>query len=303
MIPKPQALARGFQKTLLAKIFVTSFLAIHVPLIAMVGLLVVDPVANRTALMSILVAATLVGTGLCFLALWRLLHPLRTLAAAVNCYQTHGIPFQMNLHRQDEVGTLARAVTGMVAHADVLMKDLRHQATTDSLTGLGNRRWLGERMAEEQARARRQPEPLSIVVFDLDRFKDINDRHGHDVGDKVLMTVGETVRDCLRPYDLAARLGGEEFCVVLPRTGSKEALAIAERLRNGLADSVVSPLLRGGITASFGVYEGTAEARLHDMLAAADRLLYRAKEEGRNRVVMGAPGQNDDGRQSRVDPR
>jgi diguanylate cyclase (GGDEF)-like protein len=303
MIPKPHALAKGYQTTLLAKIFVTSFLAIHVPLIAMIGFLVVDPVANRSALISILVAATLLGTSLCFLALWRLLRPLRTLAAAVKDYQNHGTPVQLNSHRQDEVGTLARAVTGMVAHVDALMKDLRRQATTDSLTGLGNRRWLSERVAEEQARIRRQPEPLSIVVFDLDRFKDINDRYGHDVGDKVLMTVGETVRDCLRPYDLAARLGGEEFCLVLPRTGSKEALAIAERLRMGLAESVVSPLLRGRVTASFGVCEGTPTARLHDMLAAADRLLYRAKEEGRNRVVVGALGQSDQGRESHVDPR
>ncbi len=166
------------------------------------------------------------------------------------------------------------------------MKRLRHQATTDPLTGLGNRRWLGERVGEELARAERQGEAVTLVVFDLDRFKAINDTHGHDVGDKVLMAASEMVKSALRPYDLAARIGGEEFCIVLPRTDKAGAAAFAERLRLMLEGSTIAPLATGRVTASFGICQATAGSRLQQMLKEADTALYRAKETGRNRIVI-----------------
>lgn len=298
MIPKLNALLRTCRTSLTAKIFAISFVSIHVPLIALISVLTFGFQLDTAALITLLLTATVLGTGLCLFALWRLLQPLRKLAVAVADYQALGTPFQMNLQRQDEIGLLSRAVTGMVTHVDELMKELRHQATTDSLTGLGNRRWLGARVAEEQSRARRQDEPLSIVVFDLDRFKDINDRYGHEVGDTVLIAVGEVVRDCLRPYDLAARLGGEEFCLVLPKTREEKAIAIAERIRARLEGSIVKPLPPGRITASFGVSETQSHMGLQEMLCVADRLLYQAKNDGRNMIKAGSGDASASGKSS-----
>ncbi|MCO5732148.1 diguanylate cyclase [Rhizobium sp. SSA_523] len=266
------------------RIFAVSFISIHVPLIALIVFLLLGFDPDRTVLFTLLLLATLAGTAACMAALWHLLRPLRSLSGAVAGYQADGLPFQMNLRRNDEVGRLAQAVTAMVAHVDTLMKELRHQATTDSLTGLGNRRWLGERIGEEQSRALRQNEDVSVILFDLDHFKDINDRYGHVVGDRVLMSVGEVVRDSIRPYDLAARVGGEEFCVILPRTTVAEAAAIAERIRAKLELSVITPLEAGRVTASFGVCDSRPGAGLHQILAAADGFLYRSKHGGRNRV-------------------
>ncbi|KAF1854867.1 hypothetical protein Lal_00045126 [Lupinus albus] len=132
---------------------------------------------------------------------WRFIKPLRMLAASVRRFNVDGVPFQLASDRSDEVGVVVRSVTCMVSDVNLLMMRLKHQALTDPLTGLGNRRWLNER---------------------------INDRYGHDVGDHVLVAAGELITKHIRPYDLAARIGGEEFCVVLPRTRGTDALTIAE---------------------------------------------------------------------------
>ncbi len=102
--------------------------------------------------------------------------------------------------------------------------------------------------------------PSRLVLFDLDRFKQINDDYGHDVGDNVLMIVGEIVKDSLRPYDLASRTGGEEFCILLPRTSGEDAINIAERLRVAFEVSYLDPLPKGRITCSFGVVQAAVHA-------------------------------------------
>ncbi|MFJ5369681.1 GGDEF domain-containing protein, partial [Bosea sp. CER48] len=135
------------------------------------------------------------------------------------------------------------------------------------------------------ARARREQRALSVVVFDLDHFKRINDDFGHDAGDEVLVAVAETAKRVLRPYDLVARLGGEEFCAFLPATGLREALAIAERLREGIAALRIDSLRGRSVTASFGVHEADiAREQFRDMLRVADQYLYQAKGAGRNQV-------------------
>lgn len=289
MILIPTAASVAFKKSLTLKIFSICFVCVHVPLIALVGYLVSGFHVGAVSIFTLMLIATLIGTATCLFTLWRLLLPLRNLTTQVTRYRADGTPVEMVLASQDEIGRLAGAVTAMIGEADVLMKRLRHQATTDPLTGLGNRRWLGERVAEEIARAQRQGDPVSLVVFDLDRFKAINDTHGHDVGDKVLMAASEMVKSALRPYDLAARIGGEEFCIVMPRTDKAGAAAFAERLRLLLEASTVAPLARGRVTASFGICQAGAGSRLQHMLKEADTALYSAKEAGRNRVVIAEP--------------
>jgi diguanylate cyclase (GGDEF)-like protein len=165
---------------------------------------------------------------------------------------------------------------------------LRRMAMTDALTGLFNRGVFDRELQREFDRCRRYGRPFSMVLFDLDHFKGINDTFGHPAGDRVLERVGRVVRQNIRDTDVGARYGGEEFGVILPETGPDGALQTAERLRTALAEMVVDA---GGValrvTASFGV--ATIDDEQPDctaMLAACDRALYRAKDRGRNRSAQ-----------------
>jgi diguanylate cyclase (GGDEF)-like protein len=155
-------------------------------------------------------------------------------------------------------------------------------ARTDALTGLANRRTLDETFAREIARAERLGGDLSVAFADLDHFKSINDRYGHIAGDEVLARAAAVFKSQSRPYDLAARYGGEEFILVLPGTSAGDAVAIAERIRQEIADLQVP----GGpqITISLGVAGWMPGETPEELIARADAALYQAKNAGRNRV-------------------
>lgn len=163
-------------------------------------------------------------------------------------------------------------------------------AITDDLTGLRNRRHVTERLGEELARARRYGEELSCVIFDVDRFKGVNDAFGHDAGDAVLRAVSAAARAECRQPDVLGRWGGEEFLLILPRTGATGAVAIAQRLREVVEALRVGHAGRTLVaTASFGVATATSAGDgVAALLKRADEALYRAKEAGRNRVELAA---------------
>lgn len=162
-------------------------------------------------------------------------------------------------------------------------------ARTDVLTGLPNRRETLERIAAELERGARMGHPTSLLMFDIDRFKRINDTHGHAAGDCVLRKVAATARDSLRRIDLCGRVGGEEFLVLLPETEAAEAVAAAERLRAAIAATSAHCLgKRLQITVSVGVVTQwpTAPAPPETLVEAVDRALYAAKKAGRDRVAV-----------------
>jgi diguanylate cyclase (GGDEF)-like protein len=166
--------------------------------------------------------------------------------------------------------------------------ELTDQAERDSLTGLANRRVLDERLEEELDRSRRYGTHLALILVDIDNFKSVNDRFGHQCGDEVLRAVAPVLSGSLRELDLAGRFGGEEFALVLPGTAAVSARRIAEQIRRALAKvTVVGP---GGelvsVTASFGAAEFPANASVASLIEAADRALYQAKRDGRDRVVV-----------------
>lgn len=165
---------------------------------------------------------------------------------------------------------------------------LREQALRDSLTGLLNRRAMDESIGKALARARGQGRPLSLLLFDVDHFKQFNDHHGHDAGDLVLKSIGQRLMQSLRGNDRAFRYGGEELLVLLPDSEAAEAERCAERLRAAI--SALSLIHRGErlprITASVGVAEFPRDGEdAEALIAFADRGLYAAKAAGRDRVI------------------
>ena len=161
---------------------------------------------------------------------------------------------------------------------------VRRQAQTDELTDLANRRRFMEALHYEVARCNRFGTVVSLVLFDLDRFKRINDHCGHQVGDAVLRGTAHVIRERVRETDLAARIGGEEFAVILAGTDLEGALAFADDLRNDIAEHVKVERVDWPVTASFGVAASYDECAVDDLIASADRALYRAKAGGRNTV-------------------
>jgi diguanylate cyclase (GGDEF)-like protein/PAS domain S-box-containing protein len=160
--------------------------------------------------------------------------------------------------------------------------ELAEAASTDRLTGLANRRRLEDTAEAELSRSRRHRHPLSVVLFDVDWFKSVNDRFGHEVGDAVLREVATRLGGQVRASDLLARWGGEEFLLLAPATGLAEALALAEKMRR-LIDGTPFPVA-GQLSASFGVAQYNGSEMFSTLVARADRALYRAKDGGRNRV-------------------
>ncbi|MBS3943347.1 MAG: diguanylate cyclase [Dethiobacter sp.] len=162
-------------------------------------------------------------------------------------------------------------------------------AATDPLTGVLNRRAFMERMEGEMQRSKRQNEPYSVIMVDIDHFKKINDTYGHQAGDTVLHRFAKHLSSLLRSYEFVGRYGGEEFIISLTGTGENQAVRIAERLRASLVDLAITVSDNQEalpVTASFGV-AGTAviaEGTGDMLLTKADQALYRAKREGRNRV-------------------
>ncbi|RSM61648.1 hypothetical protein DMB66_24340 [Actinoplanes sp. ATCC 53533] len=190
---------------------------------------------------------------------------------------------------QIEIGT-ALAGQGMTAYENArLFAQVERLATTDGLTGLFNRRHFFELALRELALSRRRSGPLTVVMLDIDHFKQINDRHGHPVGDQVIATVAQRLAATVRGTDVLGRYGGEEFAVLLPDTGDDGSSILAERLRAVIGDRPIEtdtgPLT---VTVSVGVASRDTDMSVAELLGRADRALYQAKEGGRNRVVVSA---------------
>lgn len=171
-----------------------------------------------------------------------------------------------------------------------LLETARRQATTDELTGLFNRRFMDEQLRLIQALAERHGEPYSIVTFDLDSLKDLNDALGHDAGDQGLRSFARILSRTVRTSDIAVRTGGDEFVILAPRTGVDEAVHVAERVREAAhAGGLHEPRL--AVTVSAGVASWQPGRSAGEVLSLADAMLYEAKRTGRDRVVAQPAGE------------
>jgi diguanylate cyclase (GGDEF)-like protein len=172
-----------------------------------------------------------------------------------------------------------------------LLQQLHDQATTDELTGLANRRELMRVLHQELARNARSGGSVALVLLDVDHFKEVNDAHGHQVGDRVLGALGRILRARTRAYDCPARYGGEEMALVLCGTGSDGAATAAEHVRQTVESHPFAEEGLPRITVSLGVAAVPEDAgSVEGLVAAADRALYEAKRQGRNRVERAREG-------------
>ncbi|MDX1351374.1 MAG: GGDEF domain-containing protein [Thiomicrorhabdus sp.] len=164
-------------------------------------------------------------------------------------------------------------------------QQLEFLSETDTLTGIANRLIFNRTLVQEIQRAHRYHLDLSLIIFDVDFFKNINDTYGHEVGDQVLITLGEVISDLLRETDVFCRIGGEEFTVIMPETNLEKAKNTAERLRLAI-ENLPKNTLPTQLTLSFGVADMTRWDNDKTLFKRADKALYRAKENGRNRVEV-----------------
>jgi diguanylate cyclase (GGDEF)-like protein len=187
---------------------------------------------------------------------------------------------------------LGRVLEASNRRAFALELELHTDARTDSLTGLHNRRAMLERGRVEMKRAKRTATPVSVILCDLDHFKNINDKYGHETGDAALVKAAAVLRGALRESDALGRWGGEEFMAVLPATDAHGAAEVAERMRVAIERTTFEGHQEGatislGVATSLSLEDPVFEWDL--MMKEADQRLYRAKHEGRNRVVSGSP--------------
>ncbi len=192
--------------------------------------------------------------------------------------------------REIELRTLIQeaAVTNsqlveQIEKVNALNQQLEVLTTTDALTGLNNRRAFEHSLAQEFAVLERRSRPLSLAIIDVDRFKDTNDSFGHAAGDKVLKTIAALLTKSARTVDLVARIGGEEFAVILPNTDKSSALAVAERMRVAVENA---EWLNTPMTISLGIATLLPHENASSLFVRADKAMYAAKENGRNRVVQ-----------------
>lgn len=166
-------------------------------------------------------------------------------------------------------------------------KSLARMATTDSLTGLFNRRHMIALTEKELARHHRRPSNLTLLLMDIDHFKQINDQYGHDMGDRVLAAVSDSLKGSMREQDFIGRWGGEEFLAVLPETDFEQAAVSAERIRKAIEGLVIDcDGTTVQVTLSIGISQYRAEEPLSSAIARADYALYAGKSAGRNRVEV-----------------
>lgn len=220
---------------------------------------------------------------------WRISHPIKELTEASAAMKHGNLDARASVKRQDEIGLLALTFNEMAHSIQSSHEELLKLSTTDWLTGLYNHMEFQKRIEGEIQRAERHGRILSLLIMDIDNFKNFNDTYGHQFGDSVLHLIGNTLLNQIRSADVATRYGGEEFAIILPETDSHAAFALAERIRNKIQglDILVQKNEHAHVTVSIGIstYPEDASSR-EDLIDTADQALYFAKEEGKNRTVI-----------------
>lgn len=218
--------------------------------------------------------------------------PLISEENITGCIVAHSTIDKLTNDEINYISELTKQSSTTIERANVYSEILKN-ATMDALTGLNNRRQFEVRLKEEYSSANRQNTPLCAIMIDIDFFKKFNDTYGHAIGDTVLRTTANVIKEQLREYDIPSRYGGEEFCILLPQTNIDEAKIVAERLRTSVENKKIEiqtnkneQIKHISVTISVGLAQLDIKDMADDLYMKADRALYEAKEQGRNRVVV-----------------
>jgi diguanylate cyclase (GGDEF)-like protein len=279
-----KALDRLFPSSFILKIFFIAFLGTHIPLLA---LFVYDFslnggfVAHLDQLGAVL-AATLVGTGLTFAGLCAILTPIGIAADSLEMYRRERRMPSLPTGFRDSAGRLLSSVQSLLTEVERLRESGERLAISDPLTGLMNRRGFDRLAQAAHAEARERSLPMALALFDLDHFKKINDEFGHPAGDEALQAFADVLHVCVRSHDPVARIGGEEFAILISGGAAAEIETVCEGVRRRLSTQG-DPAFR--ITTSIGVATLRPDESFRELYARADKALYLAKQNGRDRLM------------------
>ncbi|ORE90265.1 GGDEF domain-containing protein [Aurantimonas sp. 22II-16-19i] len=278
----------GWPRSYIGKILAICFLGTHVPLIALVvWLLAQDRLVGDLGIVAVVLVATLAGTIGALLGLYAMLSPILAATGALDRYARERTPPNLPTIHGDAAGRLMTSVQTTLQQLDRTIDKLEALSVTDPLTGLYNRRWIDDVGERAVANARREKRRLSMLVIDVDHFKSFNDTHGHSLGDQVLILVADAIREAIGSHGQAVRLGGDEFCVLLPNAGRDEGEEAARRIRLAMELGIDNFLGPETVTLSIGVSTLRGDdMSLHHLQRRADQQLFNAKRSGRNRMSM-----------------
>ena len=288
------SLARiGFPKSFSGKIMLVVFAGTHLPLAVLVlYLLLVSPggLGTHLGVLVALLITTLLGFVATLFALRALLAPVRLASSSLEAYLDERRKPELPIGFSDEAGKLMADVQHAVDHLDTRIRSIEGLSGTDHLTGLPNRREGEERLGEDLARAKRGGVFLTVAVVDVNRFKAINDTHGHQAGDVCIRHVARVIRRNVREDDWLARWGGDEFVLSLrDATVFASPEAVLRRISRDLKESPVRLPLGEDLvlSISLGAHRYSGEDDIRELLGKADAAMYEAKREGRAWVLAG----------------
>ncbi|SEQ08802.1 diguanylate cyclase (GGDEF) domain-containing protein [Faunimonas pinastri] len=271
------------------RIFLICFIGTHIPLLALVIFTLVsggwhDPVARWAFLVTLL--GTVAGAIATIFAIQQMLYPLHRSSRALEEYVAGRPPMELPTQYHDEGGRLMANVQRTLLRLNQAMEELNRQAMMDPLTEIGNRRFFDMQFDRVFRDSAKGGTDLSLVILDVDHFKAINDLHGHLTGDSALVQLAELLKRDVRAGDQVARVGGDEFCMLLPGADLDDAEEIARRVERSVAAVTVPGLEPGALRVSYGLAARREEdVRVEDIYSRADRALYAAKRHHRDRVA------------------
>jgi len=239
----------------------------------------------RNRLIIFITVIVLFALGAGFILSRTITKPIVRLSNAVTEVGKGSLDVKVEITSKDEIGQLTNVFNTMVRELKELNEEFNISAATDALTGAYNRKKIEQLLEREIARAARYTGPLSLILFDLDHFKIVNDTYGHLSGDYVLKTVIRIIQDHIRKTDSLGRWGGEEFMLLAPETGMEQAVELAEKIRQHVELFAYQKV--GTVTISSGLAEFKVGDTIDSLIKRADDALYKAKRQGRNKVVAG----------------